>query len=660
MNTTFVTDDNQYGLAIKQLLLRDEVALDLETTGLNPLTDEVLLIGIDEFVFHPDYLEHIGRKVVANPKIIKHIFNAAFDGMFFQVKGIMPQRVVDPMIGAMLLKAGLYSPEGTFKLGNLLKVCLGVEHDKQLQTSFIGADPATFTPSAEQLSYLQRDVAYLSRLSRWVGDRLRSAGMSDVWRLENAFTQVIAEMQLHGAPVDVANYSGVVQGWERRRQELETQLTETLTPSVMEVRLKQFQALDFEHMRWLQRYEQATQGYEVLADQQEFVSKRARRSWIMERQAEWRERFNRPDKPHLNTAPITLTSHQQLLQSLNHLGVQVKDTQRTTLARAKLVSPPEIHPLIDQLAEYSKLEKLTSTYGTNLIARLDADNRLRSRYTQIKATGRISSGRDEESDTGFNLQNPHPEFRKHIVAPDGRTFVILDYGQIELRIAAELILRRDPSASDALVEAFRQGLDPHSVLALRIGGIDRKAAKVGNFSTMYGIAPDRMALRIHAESKTDEPFGQKYIDLAKQVQQGFWDSNPTLRTLLRDYEYQAIRDGYTTTLGGRRRYYDKVEKGTPEWHSKQGIIRRAGANHPIQGLSADVMKLAGVLVQRRLRLNNYGSAFIWNLVHDEVCIETDNDNITDIVDDACREAYETFIKHVPYSGDCKIVQTWAK
>ena len=638
------------------------MALDLETTGLNPLQDHVLLVGIDEWAFAGRYLTRLGE-LVANPKIIKHIFNAAFDGMFFQKAGIVPKRVVDPMIGAMLLKAGLYSPEGTFTLGNLLKQCLGIDHDKSLQSSFIGADPRSFAPSKDQLRYLRRDTASLANLSRWVGTRLAAQGMSDVWRLENSFTQVIAEMQLHGAPVDLKTFVPSIEGWEADRAKAEIVLAEALTPPIMQVRMRNFQKLDHEKAEWERQYAEATSYIEASSDVQAFESKGARREWIRDQQRKYQDEHPRPDSSKLRYArqvlqqPITLTSHTQLRDALQELGVQIKDTKRATLARVKLVSPQEIHPVIDKLAEFSKLEKLTSTYGRNILDRLDDDHRLRSRYQQIKATGRISSGRDED-DNGFNLQNPHPEFRKHIIAPEGRTFVILDYGQIELRIAAELVLRRDPNAKDALVEAFLHGKDPHQVFADRVG-IERKPAKVGNFSVMYGIGPEPMALRMHADMKSEEPFGQKFIDLAKQVQRAFWDENPTLRRVLREYEYQGLDKGFTVTLGGRKRFYDKVEKGTPEWHVRQGSIRRAAANHPIQGLSADIMKLAAVLVQPSLE----GNTFLWNLVHDEVCVECDEEDAPAVgllVKMRAQTAYETFIKHVPYQGDCKVTKTWQK
>lgn len=650
--------------------------MDIETTGLDPLLDTPLLIAFDEVVFlapRTSWVRALGP-ILEDTKIEKVLHNAPFDSMFFQKEGIKPRSVCCTETGARLLKLGLYSEKGSFGLVNLLDKCLGVkldaEHKLQMQLSFVGQDPATFWPTEEQLDYVCSDTSYLKQLRAWLTRELGERGMLDVWKLENAFTQVQASMQLHGSPFDVEKYMPILEETEREYDILQARLSETLTPPILEVRRRKFEQQREVREAWEDVYSVNTARWERMADDMEFPTRKERRDWIREVQAEYREGNPRPDKPKLDTNPINLNSNDQVQAALHELGLDPLNMERDTLLRLKAGVDAKWHSLLDDLAEYSRLEKVLSSYGRGLLERIHPDGRLRSNYEMV-ATGRLSSSKwkDKGRDVwrGWNSQNAHPKTKQAVVAPAGRKFTIVDYSQIELRVCAEFILRENPAATDALVKAFRDGMDPHSLTAAEVSGMPyaelhekylagdeeitrvRKGAKTTNFSVVFGIAAPKLAVRIYADRGSKGPFGPAQVEEAQKMIKAFWKLNPTLQKILKGFSKQALDLGYTTTLAGRRRHYKRVVPGTAEWHAEKGNIERAGANAPIQGTAQEIVKLAAVFIWIALEVGD----FIWNAVHDEICTEHDEaKDMQALIRDCCMRACRVFLKHVP--GDVSI------
>ncbi len=269
----------------------------------------------------------------------------------------------------------------------------------------------------------------------------------------------------------------------------------------------------------------------------------------------------------------------------------------------------EDHPLPAKILEYRALSKLKSTYIDALpLAVNPATGRLHTTLHQtVAATGRLSS-----SDP--NLQNipirgeEGRRIRAAFVAPAGRVLIAADYSQIELRLLAHL------SGDPVLQQAFRDGQDIHTRTAAEIFGVlpgtvtadMRRAAKVINFGILYGMGPQRLARDLgisQAEAK-------RYIE-------SYFDRYPRVREFMDSVLDAARASGFVTTILGRRRPVPELTSG------QRGVVQaaeRIATNTPLQGSAADIIKLAMLRIDRRLREQGL-DAFMILQVHDELLVE---------------------------------------
>jgi DNA polymerase I-like protein with 3'-5' exonuclease and polymerase domains len=689
---TYIDTDAGLAQVAQHLRTRDRVAVDLETTGLDPLKDEILLVGIDEYAILGRLDLAPLKPLIEDNELPKVIFNASFDGMFLQRRGMLPYRVWDPMIGAMLLKCGLHSLPGTFTLENLLHQCLGVslppgKHDMQM--SFVGVDPSIWIPSPEQIDYVCSDTAYLTRLSDYMQDRIEQCGLLAVWRLENAVTQVVAQMQIQGIPLNVPAYTHALGEWESDFEKIEKALQSALTPAILEVRRRQTDetAAAFDTWQWQHdlAWEYWGKEFDVLHPD---APRSERRKALQAQDRKWRDAGHpRPVPPRLDPEPINLGSAPQVKAALKEMGISLMDKKRATILGAKVGQGVEMQAVLNQLAQYSKLDKQLGTYGRSMLENMDSDNRIRCRFTQIIATGRRASSKfhDEARNIskGANLQN-FPKPSRDLVQPlPGRKFVIGDYSQIELRVAAEYALQRNPQADDALIRAFRDGSDPHAEMAAVAFGLDlqdllarvkdgdevaikqRWAGKTTNFSALFGIAGKTLAVRIHEMMLAQipdymVPLTDTDIKSAKLLLEAFRSMNPTILACLDDWRRQALNVGYTTTMAGRRRYFQIPARSDPEYQYRRGQIEREAGNQPIQGTSADITKLAEIKIQRAFHANGWPAVLI-NSVHDESMVETDERyalRACVVVKHHMTDAFKQWIKRVPCALDVGVQDSW--
>lgn len=268
------------------------------------------------------------------------------------------------------------------------------------------------------------------------------------------------------------------------------------------------------------------------------------------------------------------------------------------------------HPIIEKILEYRQLVKLNSTYVEGMIPFInEATGRIHTYFHQtVTATGRLSS-------TEPNLQNIPTrtelgkKLRKVFKATDGKIFLDSDYSQVELRVLAHM------SDDTAMIEAFNTGEDIHTVTASQVFKIPinevskqvRSRAKAVNFGIVYGISDFGLAEQI--DIKRNE---------AKQYIEQYLETYSGIKKYMADIVEEAKKNGYVTTLYGRRRYI-------PELNSKNYMIRqfgsRAAMNTPIQGTAADIMKIAMIKVYNELKNRNLKSKMILQ-IHDELLIET--------------------------------------
>ena len=268
------------------------------------------------------------------------------------------------------------------------------------------------------------------------------------------------------------------------------------------------------------------------------------------------------------------------------------------------------HPIIDDILDYRQVTKLKSTYTDGLLKVADENGRVHTTFKQTgTATGRLSS-------TEPNLQNIPVrteigrELRRFFL-PESRDYVIIDadYSQIELRLLAHISEDRN------MVSAFLDGTDIHTSTAATVFGVApaavtpemRKRAKAVNFGILYGIG----AFSLSDDLGVSRAQAQEFIDR-------YLESYPSIDLYLKNVIKEGYEKGYVTTLFGRRRYIPEL-LGTNKMQQKFG--ERVAMNSPIQGTAADIIKLAMVRVDRKLKESGIDARLILQ-VHDELLIES--------------------------------------
>lgn len=282
-----------------------------------------------------------------------------------------------------------------------------------------------------------------------------------------------------------------------------------------------------------------------------------------------------------------------------------------------LQSLSENHPVIEKILEYRGLKKLLSTYIEALPQLINPlTGRIHTSFNQaVTATGRLSS-------TNPNLQNipirdaAGREIRKAFTAPDYEHVIVsADYSQVELRIMAHL------SGDEALQQAFRDGEDIHTATAAKIFGVpldevtreQRRRAKTANFGIIYGISAFGLATRLHIP-RTE----------AKELIDGYFTHYPGVKAYMERVVAEAREKGYVETIFGRRRYLRDIRSGNAVTRS---LTERNAINAPIQGSAADIMKIAMIEVDRRLRERGSGARIVLQ-VHDELVLEVPQEEVT--------------------------------
>ena len=304
------------------------------------------------------------------------------------------------------------------------------------------------------------------------------------------------------------------------------------------------------------------------------------------------------------------------------------------------------HPIIEHLLAYREVEKLRSTYGEGLLTEIAADGRIHATFNQTVArTGRLSSDAPNLHNIPVRSELGR-EFRKAFVPAKGYTLLIADYNQIELRCIAHLA--EDPG----LIGAFESGQDIHNATAARVFGVDpttvtieqRSKAKMVSYGLAYGMEAFGLAQRLGVP-----------ISEAQQILDAYFVAFPAVHDYMERTIAEAREKGYTETLFGRRRQI-------PELASDNFRIRQAGErqamNASIQGLAADIFKVALIRLDRALDAGGSTSRLILQ-VHDEVICEVppaDLDAVTAVVLEAMSGAFDL---RVPLEVNLSNGDSWA-
>ena len=304
------------------------------------------------------------------------------------------------------------------------------------------------------------------------------------------------------------------------------------------------------------------------------------------------------------------------------------------------------HPIIDLILGYREVEKLRSTYGESLLQDVQADGRIHATFNQTVArTGRLSSDNPNLHNIPVRSEMGR-EFREAFVAGEGYRLLVADYNQIELRCIAHLA--EDPG----LIDAFESGTDIHTETAARVFGVgldevkpdQRAKAKMVSYGLAYGMESYGLGQRLNIPTKE-----------AAVILDAYFAAFPNVHAYMDRVVEEARTKGYTETLFGRRRQIPELASGNPR-------IRQAGErqamNAGIQGLAADIFKVALVRLDQALEAQGLGTRITLQ-VHDEIICEVPLDEI-----DVARELVETTMcgaaeLRVPIEVNLAFGDSWA-
>ena len=598
----YVEHGSEVRSAVELLSALDLVGLDIETTGLSPHHDRILLIqlGTEDQVFVFDVaqiganIRELGR-VISNLNIAKLGQNLYFEWGFLEANGIpLRGHLVDTMLAGKLLNLG---QKVSNSLDTLVRRHLGVdmEEKKELQKSFIGHEGPF---SREQLEYAARDVSICFPLREVLTRKLFKEELTHIWRLETRALPAFASMKHNGFLLDVAHYERLLEQKGKERDAACLHVVQKL-----------------EEAGVLEQYRSPETG-KILVHP-DFYGKGKNKI----------KGFN-------------LGSVAQLHPALLAAGVPVE----TSLDKTALAFLAPDHGLVRDYLAFKEL-KTACSQVEKLIghAKQYKDNRIRANYRQLGTdTGRVSC-----ADPNTQQIKRDKEYRQGFIAPPGRILVIADYSQLELRIAAEC------SGEERMSQAYREGADLHTRTAALMNGIDesevtkdqRRDAKTYNFGALFGSGAK--SIRVQAAA------AGLFLTL-EEAEEKLAQWKAAFPQLVGWQRTQGNTTGPVKTLMGRRRLLTQGPKGTDKYTTR--------LNTQVQGTGGDCMKAAlAMLWEQYLSVKPE-----WKLVanvHDEAVIEVPEEDADEaqIVLKECMEsaAYEVCLTNIPIVAEPGCGKDWS-
>jgi len=592
--------------ALEELSREKIIAVDIESNSLDPYTGSIFMIQLAKsdfaYIFDDRKVDlksiPLFKELMEDKGKIKILQNAKFDYSYIKVKtGVILNNIYDTMLADGVLSSGYNLSLKLEEIANR-RVEAGILGDKEkLQKSFYNL-PRNTRISEDQVRYAALDALILFPIMETQLKILHKENLLKVAKLEFAVAPVVAEMELRGVYIDTVKWREIIEDLKIRRNELS----------------KEFQNAVREFYNT-----QQIGLFGGMAD------------------------------------AINLNSSVQLMDLFNNrLGLNLPSTSDGVLAREK-------HPIVKILRDYRGYEKLISTYGEKLLAKINpATGRIHPEFLQIRtSTGRFACNNP-------NLQNiprnsKEAPFRECFNPDKGYKLVVSDYSNFEMRILAEL------SGDTKMINALNQGLDIHSYTASLMFNKPyssdfkdkfpelRQMAKPIGFGLMYGMGAVGLSSQVYMWTGADISV-EEGEDLIKR----FFASYPRVKTFLDNSAKNAVRHGWSTTPAGRKRWYRIPEKTDPDFRRKLSAIEREAKNHPIQGTNADSIKYALVFVYERIKRDNFDAAIV-STVHDEIVCEVREDQAQEfakVLSSEMVRAGELFIKKVKLRSDPFVGDVW--
>lgn len=606
------------------------LALDTETTGLDPLVNQVRLVQlakgdsavlVDLDGWRPEGVRRVDwelpglrelRAIVEGecPKVIQ---NAAFDLNFLYQEGLfIGGFIFDTMIASKIF----YNGQTQFKndLGSISNRILKIDLSKELQKADWSQEH-----TAEMLQYAAKDVVVLpklvSPLTQMLSEKRTLNGMTlaDIFQLEISCLVPVALMQAHGFGFDREGALELQAQLSKKAEEMKFAFCEAL-----DTQIKQIHPDDPD--KWLPR------------DPDGQFNLREKDSGSVRLGTKLRKGFN----PRSNQQMAQKFEDGGILLPPNEKGISSLDQNLLAFVRNQ-----EGFELVNQYMEWKKVETLLS-HIEKLLDSIGPDGRIHCCYRQMGTdTGRLSA-------SGPNLQQTprNKEFRRLFRARPGYKIVAGDFSQVELRVAGEL------SGEENILAAYRAGRDLHTETAALMKGIsfsevtpaDRTSAKISNFGLLYGAGPATLQKQAVAQYGLDME-----ESTARELVQGFREAYPTL------YRWQQDTGSATTmssfTKIGRRRI---LKGGRNDKYTTR-------INTEVQGTAGDIAKIAIAIIYESIKKAPKSEAFLISMCHDELVLEVRGDvaeKWAQILKQAMERAGSRVCKLVPIVAEVSFGDTW--
>ncbi len=576
----------------------DIIAIDTETTGLNPMTAKLCGISISVGEGDGSYIptmcpeDHLSEEVVIdsfreifeNENIAKIGHNIKYDLVVLENAGVVVKGTLhDTLIAAWLLDASRsgYSMDAV-ALGTLGYECISIKELIGIGKSQITFDKVTLVDACP---YAAEDVDITFRLWNQFEPQLQDKKLRQLYEeVEMPLVRVLAAMRIAGIKVDLEVLNSQKEFISTRIDELQNEIV-------------------------------AAAPYPFNPDSPKQLSE------VL---------FNEP--PGLGIKPVKKG------KSFHSTNVEVLE---------KLASDPDVESELPTLIlEYRKLTKLVNTYLVSLAEAINpATGRIHASFNQTgTSTGRLSS-----SDP--NLQNIPirseigREIRRAFVPEQDNVFVSADYSQVELRMLAHL------SGDEALLQAFRDGKDIHKAVASEVFGTaieevsdeQRSAAKAVNFGIVYGITRWGLARQLKCDPQR-----------ASQIIDDYKDRFKGIDSFLETCVEQAKEFDFVETIKHRRRPIRGIHAANQQ---QRALAERVAINSVVQGSAADLIKVAMNDVHLVLA-DSYPNARLLLQIHDELVVETPKSD-AEVVRDVLVNVMESAMAlDVPIVADASIGTNW--
>jgi DNA polymerase-1 len=321
-------------------------------------------------------------------------------------------------------------------------------------------------------------------------------------------------------------------------------------------------------------------------------------------------------------------------------------TDHNALAQLATTDP---HPILDALLGYREVAKLKNTYVDALPKLVDKDTgRIHAQFNQlITSTGRLSTQNPNVQNIPIRTETGREIRRAFVAAPEAEGLLVADYAQIEFRVLAHL------AGDEALVAAFLGGEDVHATVAGMVWGLPpdqvdrelRARVKMVTYGLAYGLSAFGLAQGIGIPP-----------DEARALMDAYFERFGKVKAYLDGVVTQARRDGYTSTILGRRRYLPDLASDSRQ---RRQMAERMALNAPIQGSAADIIKMAMVAVDQAMTTGELASRMVLQ-VHDELVFEVapgEGDRLAELVR---REMQGVYRLRVPLEVSMATGRSWAE